>query len=574
MNLKFTNLVIEGFQSIGSAKLDLSGQGVVIVKGINSYENYANSNGSGKSSIFESICWAIYGKTSSGITDPANRYTSNGCLVKLSFLIDNQDYTIIRSIKHKIYKTGVKLFKGNEEISGRNKTDTEKLIKSDIIPINQDIFLSTVFLSQGFSNRLSALQPSGRKERIEVLTDTASQVESFRDKVMTLKNSYSDKYTSIQRDKSYKQGTADNIERQIESIIAEIEEVEKDKPEGNPDDISNKISKFESMLSEVSSINNDLVNEKMSMRSEISKLEAVISQSNRDIKNIEHDINDLLSGRPCPMCGRKDNTPVDQSVVESKNNSILLLRKDIEKNILKKGKLTERVREIDNSVEVLSNKESRLKRNISDLRVLLVEISKVRDTSSDKEKIRNLKSELLDIKEDIIMLSKSESVYETKKDVAHHCTSLISKQFRGYLLQGIIDFMNSRLEEYSRTLFSNEKDIINLVVDSSKLDIYLNDALYDTLSGGERRKVDLAIVLTQRDLALNIAGLSCNILILDETLENMDQDATDSTLKLLGDIASDVESMYIISHNNYVIPSDSTITVMKGKDRVAKVEIL
>ena len=87
MNIKFTSIELSGFRSIDQAKISLDNQGIVIVKGINEYEDNATSNGSGKSSIFESIRWCIYGKTSSGISNPKNRYTNSGCLVKLSINI-------------------------------------------------------------------------------------------------------------------------------------------------------------------------------------------------------------------------------------------------------------------------------------------------------------------------------------------------------------------------------------------------------------------------------------------------------------------------------------------------------
>ena len=115
--------------------------------------------------------------------------------------------------------------------------------------------------------------------------------------------------------------------------------------------------------------------------------------------------------------------------------------------------------------------------------------------------------------------------------------------------------------------------MIKLVVDSSKLDIYLGDVLYDTLSGGEKKKVDIALVLAQRDLALNIAGFSCNILILDEVMENLDETSTNCSLNLLMEASADIESMFIISHNNYSIQSDSIITIEKDNTRMSKISI-
>lgn len=577
MYIKFKTVTLAGFQSIGKATVELSNQGVVLIKGNNQYESYANSNGSGKSSIFESIFWAIYGRTSSGITDPTNRYTNNGCMVKLVFSIDNQEYTIIRSVKHKIYKTGLKLFKGSEDITARNKTDTEKIIKSDVIPFSQDIFLSTVFLSQGFSSRLSALQPSGRKERIEVLTDTASQIDSFRDKIMSLKGDYSSRYDSINRDISYKQGTYDNIESQVDSLLYEIAEAEKDIPESlrdvTVDEISDSLSNIESMRKnideEISSLRSDL----LSCDSKIRRSEQDISSWKLEVSRLKSDILSISEGKKCPTCGQKITQDDSDTMIDSYYNKVsdYLSKIKTESEILEADRT--RKDNISGQIDILESKRDKFSDKMNSLRNMLTELSRKRDTSKDKDKLKEYKASMVDIKTCIDELSEQLSKYEIKRDVAHHCTSLVAKQFRGYLLKGIIDFMNSRLYDYSKMLFSNDSDVVNLVVDSSKLDIYLKDALYDTLSGGERRKVDLALVLTQRDLALNIAGSSCNLLILDETMEHMDESATTSTLDLLGNIASELDSMFIISHNNYSIAYDSIITVTKNKDRISTISI-
>ena len=120
-------------------------------------------------------------------------------------------------------------------------------------------------------------------------------------------------------------------------------------------------------------------------------------------------------------------------------------------------------------------------------------------------------------------------------------------------------------------LFSNESDVVRMRADSVKLDIFCGDAIYDSLSGGERRKVDIAVMLAQRDLSSHLAGMSCNILILDEVLESLDESATQVCLSLLEQQSQNVDSMFIISHNNYALPVDSTIVVTKGADHIASV---
>ena len=79
MNIRFKSIDITNFRSIDKANVILENQGTVIVKGINEYEDKATSNGSGKSSIFEAIIFALFEETSSGEKDVSNRIINIKC---------------------------------------------------------------------------------------------------------------------------------------------------------------------------------------------------------------------------------------------------------------------------------------------------------------------------------------------------------------------------------------------------------------------------------------------------------------------------------------------------------------
>lgn len=78
------------FLSFGEAKIDFIKTGYTLVQGINNNPNdLAKSNGSGKSSIFESVVWCLTGETIRGSKDVSNINTDNGAYVELDFSVDN-----------------------------------------------------------------------------------------------------------------------------------------------------------------------------------------------------------------------------------------------------------------------------------------------------------------------------------------------------------------------------------------------------------------------------------------------------------------------------------------------------
>ena len=100
MKIEFQTLHISNFMSIGEATIDLNNQGYVTIEGLNiNPDDRAESNGSGKSSIFEAIVWCLTGNTIRGNKNVVNTYGDGTCKVTLKLKVDNHEYIIERGIK-------------------------------------------------------------------------------------------------------------------------------------------------------------------------------------------------------------------------------------------------------------------------------------------------------------------------------------------------------------------------------------------------------------------------------------------------------------------------------------------
>lgn len=107
---------------------------------------------------------------------------------------------------------------------------------------------------------------------------------------------------------------------------------------------------------------------------------------------------------------------------------------------------------------------------------------------------------------------------------------------------------------------------------NNKLSVTLDNRDYQTFSGGEKRKIDLALALAQRDLALSISGTSSNILILDEIFDNLDETAISSVSNMFSKVSTEIDSMFVITHMPSVnLAYDITLVVTKEKDEISVV---
>ena len=391
MNIKFEELDIEGFRSIDRISLNLSDQGIVIVKGINNYEDLASSNGSGKSSIFEAIIYALFEETSSGDRDIENRILGQGCSVVLKFSIDGVSYKIIRQSKKG--KGTVVLYRNDEDISARNKSDTNKLIIS-ILGINKAIFLDSIFLSQNAVTNLPSLSPTARKERLEILTNTDNAINNFKTFLKEKQTMYESKHVDCQLEINKINGKEESLQQQKDKLQAQINDIkiqiEERNKLGNIEDldkqiqeynikintINNQIPELDNQIEMISKSINELKNEQKvyeekrvnkdeevqnqrdkcnDLQKEITRVENIISYNNMDIDRINKEIEEIKNSDTCPTCGRKyDNVNEEhiQKVIEDKNKEI----KEFEnKNIENNNYIKDLQLELDKEIEVGKN---------------------------------------------------------------------------------------------------------------------------------------------------------------------------------------------------------------------------
>ncbi|MGK7831140.1 AAA family ATPase, partial [Acinetobacter baumannii] len=84
--MEFLTLKINNFLTIGEARLDLANRGLLLVQGENKDNSSADSNGSGKSSIVDALCWCLYGTTARDVTGDLviNKTAKKDCAVELT----------------------------------------------------------------------------------------------------------------------------------------------------------------------------------------------------------------------------------------------------------------------------------------------------------------------------------------------------------------------------------------------------------------------------------------------------------------------------------------------------------
>ena len=298
----------------------------------------------------------------------------------------------------------------------------------------------------------------------------------------------------------------------------------------------------------------------------------------------QSEINQFSNNKICPTCGTlledySKNEHIQKHIKEL-NDKILTCNDVITQN---QTILNQELSIVDKIVDKLDNIRTDLSNVKRIYQIKLNEYQQELQRDSQKQglinSIKDYKEQIeiakKEIEADRLLINDNTTTLNIEKknlEVLQHSIRLANNQFKSYLLENIINALNTKLQELSLSLFENE--IIRITGDS-KLDILFGEKTYEQASGGEQRKIDVALIIAQRFLAQQMNAISSNILILDEVFDGLDDVSFNIVLDLLSDEINDVESTFIISHRDIKeIPFDKIITVIKNENQISDVELM
>lgn len=619
--LHFNKIILHNFGSYGHTEVDLNNKGFCLVTGKNSYKkDNALSNGSGKSFLWSGICFALTGETISGLTKNLkniNIEDDNSCYVTLEFLSGRDNFIITRIVEP---KSDLKIIKNDVDISGKGIRESEKRLGELLPDLTKDLIASTLILGQGMPNKFSSFSPSGRKDLLEKLTKSDFMIED-------IKNRVSERLLILNNQAKETDDVLLVLNTQIntnKTNLASVEKSLKERKEVNYSDeiseqeqqftkITNDINETNSAInkidSEIEAINgillakttekaNLLTEESSNYNKKFTELSLERSQIQNKINMLIKEINKLKNiTDKCPTCGQTLAGIVKPSI-EKEESELNTLNLDLEK-------ISEQLNECNTKhseymTQINSSFESDLTELNNRLTYLKHDLILYKNNSSDythylnicSEKLTALKANFanheaaikeLEAKQFEIIKNLEDFTtdfnekLELKTELSKHLAvikkmeTLIKRDFRGYLLTNIIKYIDKKAKDCCEIVFGTRD--LNVYVDGNALDISYCGKMIESLSGGERTRVDLILQFAIRDMLNSYLNMSSNILVLDEITDFLDKQSCNAVMKLIEKELNTIESVFIVSHHadELSLPIDSELTIIKNEFGISEV---
>jgi DNA repair exonuclease SbcCD ATPase subunit len=184
-----------------------------------------------------------------------------------------------------------------------------------------------------------------------------------------------------------------------------------------------------------------------------------------------------------------------------------------------------------------------------------VHLGYLRSMKAEKERIQNAKQQkpstvnVEELDEKIAQLEAMQSQLSEQRVVVEAATMLLKDNgIKARVVKHYLPIINRTINHYLNAmdfpiLFTLDEEF-NETIKSRHRD----DFSYESFSEGEKKRIDLALLLTWRHVARLKNSAATNILILDEVFDSsLDAAGTEEFLKIIADLEKDT-SVFVISH--------------------------
>ncbi|MFH0906491.1 MAG: AAA family ATPase [archaeon] len=357
--------------------------------------------GSGKSSIVDGICYALFGSFPSSANKSVSLaevisfkpFKKTSSLIKLEFCLDNKNYRIEREIF--LDKTNqAKLYLEDKLIAGPKQTDVNLKV-SQIIGIDYNLFIKIIYCSQNELDYFLKIAPFERKKLFDDLFGI-SQLELIKENTKKLKSKIDNDIELF-----------DSKQKSLDSLVQSY-------------NLANLEAKQKDTISKISGLENEITNNK-SLELELNKKQLILKDKKERCDKLKQDLNYIkskINDYKKEIEKSESNKFTNLSIIEL-NNLKQKLQEEIfyaKKELLAKAKLSSEkdiflrnlaqidtelnqinlitnenqlpseelvqkdIDEIDNLVDSLRSNKSSLNSKISELSLAIIELNKGQST--------------------------------------------------------------------------------------------------------------------------------------------------------------------------------------------------
>ena len=504
-------------------------------------------NGAGKSTLIDAITFSLFGKPFKKVNKGqlVNSVNERDTLTEIEFSVGTAEWKVRRGIKPNVFEI---YHNGNLINQDAKSMDYQKYLEEKVLKLNFKSFTQIVVLGSASFVPFMQLTANDRRIIIEDILDIGifSVMKTLlKDRVITLKEEMGEVDYEIKL-------LQEKISLQEKHLKA-MEEESKQKRKSDLDKIKEteqeitKLNKEIEVHQERIDVLLNSIQDKATVEKKNQELDKYHSQISKNLKKLNKDKKFYEKNQICPTCQqdilenfKKHKCDDISDDIEEMNEGLDKIEKEVEKVYDRIGEISKYTQDIQKEetqvVQKLSNIQAHnsfIHKLSSDLESFQVEIKKESMNILNKELDASKSTRFQYVEQKFYYDVLSNILNDTgiKTRIIKKYLPLINKHVNDYL-KDMDFFVNFQLDEnFQETIKSRHRDQFS----------------YYSFSEGEKKRIDIALLLTWRDIASMRNSVNVNLLILDEVFDaSLDQAGVDDLMKLFNILKN--TNLFIISH--------------------------
>ena len=504
-------------------------------------------NGAGKSTLIDAITFSLFGKPFKKINKGqlVNSVNEREMVTEIEFSVGTANWKVRRGIKPNVFEI---YLNGSLVNQDAKSLDYQKYLEDKVLKLNFKSFTQIVVLGSASFVPFMQLTAHDRRIIIEDILDIGifSVMRSLlKDRILTLREEMQELEYEIKilqekillQEKYIEEMKAESAQKR-KSDLDKINETEKEINRLN-EEIKHHQERVMVLMKSI------LDQDKVNIKSQ--ELDKYRSQISKNLKKLNKDKKFFENNENCPTCEQEIGLVFKEGKMKVVVKNIDDMGSGLDKLENEIDKVYQRIGEIAKSNQEIQKEEMQINQKNSNVQAHNSFVTKLSSDLEEMQKemktdaIHVLTKELNESKSTRFKYVEQKFYYDILSTILND-TGIKTRIIRKYLpvinkhvnnyLKDMDFFVNFQLDEnFQETIKSRHRD----------------DFSYYSFSEGEKKRIDIALLLTWRDIASMRNSVNVNLLILDEVFDaSLDQAGMDDLLKLFKILKS--TNLFIISH--------------------------
>lgn len=514
-------------------------------------------NGAGKSTFLDALTFVLYNKPFRKINKPqlVNSVNGKGCVVEIEFEVSGKCYLVRRGIKPNTFEifehTSFDDIEDNLMPQDAKTGDYQTTLEKDVLKMNYQAFTQIVLLGKATFVPFMRLGAAQRRQVIEDLLGLSifgTMNVVLKTKIKTLKSNLDACETNLMmcEDKiDNRQRYIDQMARErtsrIEDTSSQIEELT-----GSIEKITGDIDKLSGKRDELF----ESVSEEPTHKTKRRKLESLATQL-RTKKGTHADVIEFFNDNDvCPTCTQGIDEELSARKVGERQVTIDKIEegeRKLEHDLSELQTLLKEIEVVNGNIRKIDMKIAQLNSQLKEQNGQINKLNADRDklnvvsTENDQKVVDELKEDLEELRE------KRNDLQDTNNYYASIASMLKDDGIKTLIINKYLPIFNQLINTYLQKMGFLIKFTLDEQFNEVILSRYVDGFSYNNFSEGQKLRIDLAILLTWREVAKLKNSLNTNLLIMDEVFDSsLDQDGVDAFMEILPSLGD--SNIFVVSH--------------------------